>query len=317
MKKFRLLHKKSKIFIAGHTGLVGSALVRYLHNLGFNNLILKTRNEVNLLDQNQVMNFFKKRKIDYVIMAAAKCGGIKDNNQYPVDYFYKNAQMSINVINSSFQEGVKKLLYLGSSCTYPKFSREPIKEEYLMGGHLEETNISYAIAKIAGIEFCRAIYRQYGLCFISAILTNLFGPGDNFNPYSSHVIPALIRKVHEAKKNGCDHIVIWGSGKPLRNFLYVDDLAEALITVLDRYQDIEPINVGHKDAISIKDLAIAVCNVLNCKIKIKCDTSMPDGTLSKKLLLNKMDSLGFKPKVNLLKGIENTYKWALKEGILN
>ena len=317
MKKFEFLHKKSKIFIAGHTGLVGSALVKYLHKQGFNNLILKTRREVDLLNQSQVMSFFKKRKIDYVIMAAAKYGGIKDNNQYPVDYFYKNAQMSINVINGSFQEGVKKLLYLGSSCVYPKFSQKPIKEEYLMKGHLEETNRSYAIAKIGGIEFCRAIYRQYGRLFISAMLTNIFGPGDDFDPHTSHVISALIRKVHEAKKNDYDHIVIWGSGKPLRSFLYVDDLAEALVTVLDRYQDMEPINIGHKEEIVIKDLAIAVCRVLDCKIKIKCDTSMPDGTPSKSLCLNKINSLGFKPKIGLFKGIENTYQWALKKGILS
>ncbi|MCY4643619.1 MAG: GDP-L-fucose synthase [Bacteriovoracales bacterium] len=315
--KFQVLHKNSSIFVAGHRGLVGSSIVRRLKELGFSNLILKDKSELNLLNQKEVSCFFSCHQIDYVIMAAAKCGGIGDNGHYPADYFYENAMMALNVIQNSLKTHVKKLLYLGSSCLYPKDLSGQIQERDLLSGPLETTNLSYSIAKISGIEFCRAIYKQYSRCFISVMPTNIYGPGDNFSSSGSHVIPALIRKVHEAQKDGKRHIEIWGTGKPLRNFLYVDDLAAALLITLDRYNHIEPINIGHNDNISISDLALLVCDAMGIKMRFKYDLSKPDGTFRKSLCLNKINQLGFKPKIKLFTGIQNTYKWALDNNILN
>ena len=314
--EFQLLRSESKIFIAGHRGLVGSSVVRKLRGLNFNNLILKNKNELNLLNQSDVLSFFSNNQIDYVIMAAAKCGSIKDNNQYPADYFYENAMMALNIIQGSFRANVKKLLYLGSSCLYPKDLSGSIREQDILSGPLESTNLSYSIAKISGIEFCRAIYKQYGCCFISAIPTNTFGPEDNFNPDSSHVIPALIRKVHEALKNGKNYITIWGTGRPLRNFLYVDDLSEALVLILDKYSDIDPINIGHVDKTSITDIALMICKALGYEGELRYDISRPDGTFSKYLCLDKITSLGFTPKTKFFVGIKKTYQWALENGVL-
>ena len=296
--------------------MVGGSIVRKLRHLSFNNILLRTREELDLSNQLDVSYFFSNHDIDYVIMAAGKVGGVRDNDHYSADYLYENAIMAMNVIHSSFKSNVKKLLYLGSTCIYPKDALEPIQEKELLNGYLEQTNRSYAIAKISGIEFCRSIYKQYGREFISAMPTNVFGPGDNFDLNRSHVIPALIRKVHEAKEFGKNYITIWGTGRPLRNFIYVDDLAEALLLVLDKYSEIDPINIGSDIRLSITDLALIICEALGHKVNLRYDTSKPDGTFSKDISLEKISHLNFTPKIDLITGIQKTYQWALENKML-
>lgn len=299
----------SKIYIAGHTGLVGSAIVRKLKKLGYNNLCLKTRKELDLLDPKRVKVFFNKEKPEYVFLAAAKVGGIMANKNYPADFIYQNLQIQNNIINSSYTTNVKKLLFLGSSCIYPKLAKQPIKEEYLLTGPLEQTNNAYAIAKIAGIIECQSYNKQHGTNFISIMPTNLYGPNDNFDLENSHVLPALIRKFHEAKINNKPEVTIWGSGKAKREFLHVDDLASASIFLMKKYDDNEIINVGTGEDISIKELVKTIKEIVDFKGKILWDKSKPDGTPRKLLDVKKLSSLGWSYKISLRDGIKSTYNW--------
>jgi GDP-L-fucose synthase len=298
----------SKIFVAGHSGMVGSAVVRRLKELGYNNLILKSRKELDLTNQFQVSQFFHFENPDYVFLCAAKVGGIKANNDYKADFIYQNLMIQSNVINSSRNSGVKKLIFLGSSCIYPKLSQQPIKEEYLLNGHLEPTNDSYAIAKISGIKMCQSYNQQYGTNFICLMPTNLYGPNDNYDLNNSHVLPAMIRKFHEAKLENKDKVEIWGTGSPMREFLYVDDLADACIFLMNNYNSSEIINIGTGLDITIKDLAQVVKEVVGFTGDIYFNTDMPDGTPRKLLDVSKLSNLGWSYKTSLREGIEKTYK---------
>ncbi len=303
------MKKNSKIYVAGHRGLVGSAIIRSLVKQGYNNLVTKTRQELDLLDSVAVANFFQKEKPEYVFLAAAKVGGILANNTYPANFIYENLTIQNNIIHNAYLNKVKKLLFLGSSCIYPKFAKQPIKEEYLLSGKLEPTNKAYAIAKIAGIIMCESYNKQYNTNFISVMPTNLYGPNDNFDLKNSHVVPALIRKFHEAKINNKNKVVLWGTGCPRREFLYVDDLAEACIFLMNNYNESEIINIGTGKDISIKELAGIIKNVVGFEGKIVWDTSKPDGTPRKLLDVSRLNKLGWKYKVSLKKGIELTYNW--------
>jgi GDP-L-fucose synthase len=291
---------------------VGSAVVRALGRKGFTNVLLKSRAELDLLDHGAVETFFSKNKIDYVILAAAKVGGILFNNKYQADFLYENLVISANVIHASAQHGVEKLLYLGSSCIYPKHAPQPISEDSLLTGPLEPTNEGYALAKIAGLKLCEKYQLQYGKHFISAMPTNLYGEGDNFHPEHSHVIPGMMRRFHQAKVEGRDKVVIWGSGKPLREFLYVDDLAEALLLLMEKYEAPQTINVGTGEDCSILQLATMMKEVVGFPGAIELDTSKPDGTMRKVLNVNRMKALGWSPKYTLLDGLKKTYHWALE-----
>lgn len=305
------MNKKSKIYIAGHRGLVGSAIKRKLEKEGYNNLVFRTIDELNLLDSGKVSDFFKKEKLEYVFLAAAKVGGILANDDYPADFIYQNLLIQENVIHNAYIHKAKKLLFLGSSCIYPKNCLQPIKEEYLLSGYLEETNRAYAIAKIAGIEMCKSYNKQYGTNFISVMPTNLYGPNDNFDLETSHVIPALIRKFHEAKINNDKAVVIWGSGLPKREFLHVDDLAEACIFLMKNYDDSEIINIGAGKDIAILELSGLIKKIVGFKGNIVCDKDKPDGTPQKLLDVNKIHNLGWRRKISLEEGIKKTYKWFL------
>lgn len=302
------MHKDERIYVAGHRGLVGSALVRKLRAEGYSHLILKTRDELDLTDQRAVEEFFAKERPDYVFLAAAKVGGILANSTYPADFIRINLQIQTNVIDAAYRYGVKKLLFLGSSCIYPKYAPQPMKEEYLLTGPLEPTNEPYAIAKIAGIKMCQAYRRQYGFNAISLMPTNLYGPGDNFDPMTSHVIPALIRKFHEAKEKG-QPVTVWGTGTPRREFLHVDDLADAALFLMKVYEDEAIINVGTGEDISIKELAELIAEVVGFKGEILYDTSKPDGTPRKLLDVSRLFSMGWRPKISLREGIAATYQW--------
>lgn len=304
--------KNSKIYIAGHKGLVGSAILRKLQSLGYTNLIYKTRQELDLMDENAVKNFFKSEKPEYVYMAAAKVGGIMANDTQPADFIYENLKVQINVIHSAYKNNVKKLLFLGSTCIYPKFSEQPIKEEYFLTGKLEPTNDAYAVAKIAGIKMCQAYNKQYGTNFISAMPTNLYGINDNFDLQTSHVLPALIRRFHEAKENNLNEVVIWGTGTPRREFLFVDDLADALVFLMDNYNDSEIINVGTGEDIPIIDLAKTIADIVGYKGDIKTDPTKPDGMARKLVDVSKINSLGWKHKTSLEEGLNQTYKWFIE-----
>lgn len=310
------MNKNSKIFVAGHKGLVGSAVVRKLIENGFENIITKTRQEVDLENQSAVYKMFLETKPEYVFMCAAKVGGILANQTYPVDFIRSNLLVQQNIIDASFYSCVQKLLFLGSSCIYPKFSPQPIKEEYLLTGELEPTNEWYALAKIAGIKTCQAYSKQYGFNTISLMPTNLYGENDNFNLNSSHVLPALIRKFHEAKISETP-VTIWGSGKPKREFLYVDDLAEACLYLMENYNSTEIINVGTGEDVSIKELSEIVKTVVDFSGEILYDSTKPDGTPRKLLDVSKINSLGWKHKTNLETGIKNTYEWFLKNNFRN
>lgn len=306
------MEKNSKIYIAGHRGMVGSAIVRRLEENGYTNIIYRTSAELDLRNQAAVEEFFKNEKPEYVFLAAAKVGGIHANNTYPAEFIYDNLMIETNIINSSYKNNVKKLLFLGSSCIYPKFAEQPIKEEYLLTGSLEKTNEAYAIAKITGIELCKFYRRQYGCDFISAMPTNLYGINDNFNLETSHVMPALIRKFHEAKINNSKEVVMWGTGKPRREFMYVDDLADSLIHLMLNYSDEIHVNLGTGEDIEIGELGNIIKEIVGYEGEIVNDLSKPDGTPRKLLDVTRLNSTGFKYKVELKDGIKRVYEWFLK-----
>jgi GDP-L-fucose synthase len=302
------------VFVAGHRGLVGSALVRKLNEQGFSNLVTRTRSELDLRESAEVDAFMAKERPQIVIMAAATVGGIKANNDFPVEFLLENLQIQNNVIRASHELGVSKLLFLGSSCIYPKFAPQPIPESALLTGALEVTNEAYAIAKIAGIKLCQAYARQHGANFISAMPTNLYGPNDNFDLASSHVLPALLRKIHEAKCSGAKKITAWGSGLVRREFLHVDDLAEACLFLVHNYDSPEIVNVGYGEDISIRELAELICRVVDYHGEIEWDATQPDGTPRKLLDVSKLKQLGWSPRISLPQGIALTYEWFLKTG---
>jgi len=302
------LKKDDKIFIAGHKGMVGSAIERKFIKEGFKNILTLSSKELDLRDQLSVDKFYKKRKPDFVILAAAKVGGIHANNKYKAEFIYDNLMIESNVIHFAHKNNVKKLLFLGSSCIYPKESPQPIKEEYLMSGHLEPTNRPYAIAKIAGIELCKSYREQYGCNFISAMPTNLYGTNDNYHHENSHVIPALLRKVILAKKNNDPFVTVWGSGKPRRDFLNVDDLANACYMLMKDYDEAELINIGSGNDISITELINIIIEELNYNGKVKFDKSKPDGTMLKLLDISKIKSLGWIPEIKIREGIRKAIK---------
>jgi len=301
--------KDVKIYVAGHRGLVGSAIMRKLKKEGYNNLVYRTSSELDLRRQEKVEEFFKKEQPEYVILAAAKVGGIQANDKYSAEFLYDNLMIESNVIEAAYQNDVKKLLFLGSSCIYPKFADQPMKEKYLLSGKLESTNEGYAVAKITGIKLCEHYNKQYGTNFISAMPTNLYGPNDNFDLETSHVLPALIRKFHEAKINNEDEVVIWGTGKPKREFLHVDDLADALLFLMNNYDGDQFVNVGVGKDISILELAELIKDVVGFEGEIVNDLSKPDGTPRKLLEVSKLNNLGWKAQISLEEGIKDTYQW--------
>ena len=307
------MEKNSKIYVAGHKGLVGSALVRNLEAKGYTNIIGRTFEELNLTIQADVNKFFEEEKPEYVILAAARVGGIHANNTYPAEFIYDNLMIQNNVIKAAHDNGVKKLLFLGSTCIYPKLAPQPIKEEYLLTGALEETNEAYAVAKIAGLEMCKFFKRQYGDNFISCMPTNLYGPNDNFDLQSSHVLPALIRKFHEAKINNQPTVEVWGTGTPLREFIYVDDMADACIFLMENYDGEQHVNIGTGEEVSIRQLAETVKEVVGFEGELVFNTNMPDGTPRKLTTVDKLHSLGWKHKVSLNEGIRLAYNWFLNE----
>lgn len=307
-----MLNSSARVYVAGHRGLVGSACVRALEKRGVREIITRTRSEVDLRDGAAVRRFFQETKPDFVIDAAAKVGGIHANNTYPVEFLQENLEIQNNLIRNAYESGVKKFLFLGSSCIYPKFAPQPIREDSLLTGALEPTNEAYAIAKIAGIKLCQAYAREYGACFISAMPTNLYGIGDNFDLQNSHVLPALIRKFHEAKVNGSREVMVWGSGSPRREFLYSDDLADACLFLLERYDSPEIVNVGCGVDLTIRELAEKIRDVVQFKGEIAWDSSKPDGTPRKLLDISKIYSLEWKPQTSLDEGLRRVYDWWLQ-----
>jgi len=305
----QFMDKTDKIFVAGHRGMVGSALVRRLEAEAFSNVVTRERSQLDLTDESAVAKFFAEERPNVVIVAAAKVGGIKANNDYPVEFLVKNLRIQNNVIHAAHENGVRKLLFLGSSCIYPKFAPQPIQESALLTGPLEPTNEAYAIAKIAGIKLCQAYAREYGANFISAMPTNLYGPNDNFDLETSHVLAALLRKAHEAKTRGDQRLIVWGTGKPRREFLHVDDLASACLLLLENYDSPEIINVGYGEDISIRELAELICDVVGFDGELAWDTTKPDGTPRKLLDVSKIRALGWKPAIPLRDGIVRTYDW--------
>ena len=306
------MNKDSKIYVAGHRGLVGSAIVRNLEAKGYTNIIYRTHEELDLTNQADVQAFFKEEQPEYVILAAAKVGGIHANNTYPADFIYDNLMIQNNVIKAAHDYKVKKLLFLGSTCIYPKMAPQPIREEYLLTGALEETNEAYAVAKIAGLEMCKFFKRQYGDNFISCMPTNLYGPNDNFDLKSSHVLPALIRKFHEAKVSGSDTVEVWGTGTPLREFIYVDDMADACVFLMENYDGEQHVNIGTGEEVSIRQLAETVKEVVGFDGELVFNTDMPDGTPRKLTTVDKLHGLGWKHKVSLNEGIRLAYQWFLE-----
>tara|TARA_R100000306_G_scaffold53273_1_gene50065 strand:+ start:163 stop:1083 length:921 start_codon:yes stop_codon:yes gene_type:complete len=302
------MDKKAKIYVAGHNGMVGSAIVRLLKTLGYTNLVLKTSKELDLRIQSEVASFFEKEKPEYVFLAAAKVGGIEANNTYRADFLYENLMIQNNVIHQSYVHGIEKLLFLASSCIYPKFAPQPIKEKYLLTDLLEPTNEPYAIAKIAGVKLCESYNRQYGCNFISVMPTNLYGPNDNYDLKNSHVLPALLRKFHEAKVTRADTVEVWGSGNPKREFLHVDDLAKACLHLMETYQGNVSVNIGTGQDLSIKDLALMIKEIVGFEGNIRWDTTKPDGTPRKLLDVSLIHSLGWKHKIELVEGIPMVYK---------
>lgn len=306
------MQKNSKIYVAGHRGLVGSAILRALEKQGFTNLITRTSSEVDLRDYNQTADFFAKEKPEYVFLAAAKVGGIQANNTYRAEFLYDNMMIQNNVIHQAYVNNVKKLLFLGSSCIYPKMAPQPLKEDSLLTGTLEPTNEPYAIAKIAGIKMCDAYRSQYNANFISAMPTNMYGPNDNYDLNNSHVLPALLRKFHEAKEQNHPEVVVWGTGTPLREFLHSDDLAEACIFLMENYNDFGHVNVGIGEDISIKDLALLIKKIVGYEGNLVWDTSKPDGTPRKLMDVTKINNLGWKAEIGLEEGITKVYQEKFK-----
>ncbi|MFD0047940.1 GDP-L-fucose synthase family protein [Actinomycetes bacterium NPDC127524] len=306
------MKKDSKIYIAGHRGLVGSSILRALESQGYNNLIYKTSTELDLRDKKEVDNFFENYKPEFVFLAAAKVGGIVANNEYPADFIRDNLLIQTCMIDAAFRNNVEKLLFLGSTCIYPKLAPQPLKEEYLLTGELEPTNEAYAIAKIAGIKMCESYNRQYGTKYISAMPTNLFGPNDNFDLHTSHVLPALLRKFHEAKENNSPFVEMWGTGTPKREFLYSDDLADACVFLMNNYEGSEIVNIGVGEDISIKELGEKVKKVVGFEGEIQFDTSKPDGTPRKLVDVTKLNALGWKAKISLEDGLTKAYQWFLE-----
>ena len=306
------MEKNAKIYVAGHRGLVGSAIVRNLESKGYTDIIVRTREELDLLDTKQVADFFSQEKPEYVFLAGAKVGGIKANEDYPADFIYQNLQIQNNIIHNAYKNNVKKLLFLGSSCIYPRDCTQPIKEEYLLTGPLEKTNEAYAIAKIAGIKMCQSYNKQYGTKFISVMPTNLYGPNDNFNLTSSHVLPALLRKFHDAKIHNEKEVVMWGTGSPMREFLYVDDLADACVHLMQNYVGDEIVNIGTGEDVAIRELAEIIKKIVGFQGEIVNYTTKPDGTPRKLLDVSKLHNLGWKHKTKLEEGIQTTYDWFLK-----
>ncbi|MDH5325963.1 MAG: GDP-L-fucose synthase [Gammaproteobacteria bacterium] len=306
------MNKNSKIFVAGHKGLVGSAIIRQLQQQGFEQIITADRSQLDLTQQQAVNDFFASNKPDYVFLAAAKVGGIHANDTYPADFIRDNLAMQSNIIDSAYRHGCSKLLFLGSSCIYPKLCPQPMQEDYLLTGPLEPTNEWYAIAKIAGIKMCQAYHKQYGFKAISLMPTNLYGPGDNFHLENSHVLPALIRKFHEAKLNQAPSVPVWGSGKPKREFLHVDDLANASVFLMQNYDEPGIINVGTGKDISIGEVAQWVGKIVGFEGTIEYDASKPDGTPRKLLDVSKLNNLGWQASIDLEQGLESTYQWFLE-----
>ena len=298
----------SKIWVAGHRGMVGSAIVRRLESLGYKNIITRSSTELDLRRQLDVEKFFELEKPEYVFLGAAKVGGIMSNNTYRADFIYDNLMIESNVIHNSHLYGVKKLLFLGSSCIYPKLAEQPLKEESLLSGYLESTNEPYSIAKIAGLKLCENYYNQYGDCFISCMPTNLYGPNDNYDLYNSHVLPALIRKFHEAKVNGLEVVEVWGTGSPYREFLHVDDLADACVFLMNNYNDNQFINIGSGIELTIKDLVELISDIIGYTGEIYWNVDKPDGTPRKLLDVSKLGDLGWKAKIGLREGIMNVYR---------
>lgn len=306
----------SKIYVAGHRGMVGSAIMRNLQNKGYNNIITRTSAELDLKNQQAVADFFAKEKPEYVFLAAAKVGGIQANNVYRADFIYENLMIQNNVIHQSYVHGVKKLMFLGSSCIYPKMAPQPLKEDYLLTGLLEETNEPYAIAKIAGIKMCESYYRQYGCKFISVMPTNMYGPNDNYNLNNSHVLPALIRKFHDAKESNAPFVEMWGTGTPMREFLHADDLGDACVYLMQTYEGEKFVNIGSGTDLTIKDLALLIKDIVGYTGEIKHDLTKPDGTPRKLMDVSYLHSLGWKHKIELREGITQVYEdFKKKEGI--
>lgn len=309
------MEKNAEIYVAGHHGLVGSAIMRCLESYGYNNILVRSHAELDLRNQEQVNRFFDQEKPEYVFLAAAKVGGIWANSQAPADFCYDNLLISTNVVHAAYQHKVKKLLFLGSSCIYPKMAPQPIKEEYLLTGALEPTNEGYALAKISGMQLCKFYRRQYGCDFISAMPTNLYGINDNFDLNNSHVLPAMIRKFHEAKMGNKPEVVLWGTGKVLREFLYVDDLADALVHLMNHYSAESHVNIGTGEDLSIHDLAVMVKEVVGFQGSIVYDTSKPDGTPRKLLDVSLLHSTGWHHRTSLRDGIQQVYNWYLTQNL--
>lgn len=307
------VQKTESIFIAGHRGLAGAAIFRELHSAGYTPLLTRTRDELELIDRAAVRRFFSEERPGIVVLAAAKVGGIKANADFPVEFLLQNLQIQNHVIEAAADFGTRKLLFLGSSCIYPKFAPQPIPESALLAGPLEPTNEAYALAKIVGIKLCQAYAREYGKNFVSAMPTNLYGPGDNFDLANSHVLPALLRKVHEAHRAGAAEVVVWGTGTPRREFLHVDDLASACRFLLEQYDSPEIVNVGCGEDVTIRELAELIAEVVGFKGKLVFDTAKPDGTPRKLLDVSRLTALGWRPRVHLREGLEQTYRWYLEQ----
>lgn len=308
------MRPESSVFVAGHRGMVGAALVRRFKQQGFTRLLLRTRQELDLCDARAVRAFYAEHQPEYVVVAAARVGGIWANATKPVEFLSENLQIELNLINGAYAAGVKKLLFLGSSCVYPKLAEQPISEETLLTGSLEPTNEAYALAKICGIKLCQAYAKQYGANFISVMPTNLYGPEDNFDLETSHVLPALIHKFHLARERGESHVTLWGTGSPYREFLHVDDLAEACLFLLEKYDSPELLNIGCGEDIRIRDLAARVARTVEFQGEIRWDSSKPDGTPRKLLNVSKLTRLGWRAKIPLEEGLRSTYLWWLQNG---
>tara|TARA_Y100000588_G_scaffold18973_1_gene19435 strand:- start:96 stop:1049 length:954 start_codon:yes stop_codon:yes gene_type:complete len=308
------INKEARVYVAGHRGLVGSAICRALDHAGYTNIITRPRAELDLCDRAAVDRFFGAENPDYVFVAAAKVGGIHANNTQPAAFIHDNLSIEINLIDAAYRHGAEKLLFLGSSCIYPKLAPQPIREEYLLTGELEPTNEPYAIAKIAGLKMCESYRRQYGFNAISVMPTNIYGPGDNFDLETSHVLPALIRKAHEAKVSGAKEMGVWGTGNPRREFLHVDDLADACLFCMQHYEDSLALNVGVGDDVTIRELVETVCDVVGFEGELVFDTSKPDGTPRKRLDVGRLANLGWRAKIGLRDGITDTYRWYLEQG---